>query len=94
VKSPVKGQQLPIAQAFSGNEHHERESNIMLVLSRKAGEACIIGDNISITVLRVSGNQVRLGISAPAEVRVFREEIVDRGPRKPAPELSADQRHA
>lgn len=66
----------------------------MLVLSRKTGEACIIGDNISITVLRVVGNQVRLGINAPTEVRVFREEIVDRGPRKAMPELAAEQSHA
>lgn len=54
----------------------------MLVLSRKPGEACIIGDNISITVLRVSGNQVRLGITAPTDVRVYREEILDRGPAR------------
>ena len=59
----------------------------MLVLSRKAGEACIIGDNISITVLRVSGNQVRLGISAPDDVRVYREEILDRAPRQSVPDL-------
>lgn len=56
----------------------------MLVLSRKAGEACIIGDNISITVLRVSGNQVRIGITAPAEVRVYREEVLERGAARQA----------
>jgi carbon storage regulator len=50
----------------------------MLVLSRKAGEVCVIGGDISITVLRVVGNHVRLGISAPKEVRVFRQEILDR----------------
>lgn len=50
----------------------------MLVLSRKAGEVCIIGGGISITVLRVVGNQVRLGISAPADVRVYRQEVHER----------------
>jgi carbon storage regulator len=54
----------------------------MLVLSRKVGEVCVIGDNISVKVLRIVGNQVRLGISAPHEVRVFRKEISDRVPAK------------
>ena len=54
----------------------------MLVLSRKVGEVCVIGGNISVKVLRVVGNQVRLGISAPTEVRVYREEIRDHVPAK------------
>jgi carbon storage regulator len=47
----------------------------MLVLSRKLDETIVIGDHIRITVVSVRGNQVRLGIEAPAEVKVFREEI-------------------
>lgn len=47
----------------------------MLILTRKSGETIRIGNNISITVLGISGQQVRLGITAPAEVEVHREEI-------------------
>jgi carbon storage regulator len=47
----------------------------MLILSRRPGESLTIGDEITITVLDVSGNQIRLGITAPREVRVLREEI-------------------
>lgn len=50
----------------------------MLVLSRKVGEVCVIGENISVTVLRVTGNQVRLGISAPTEIPVHRQEARNR----------------
>ena len=47
----------------------------MLVLTRKPGETLILGDDISITVLGVKGNQVRLGINAPKEFGVNREEV-------------------
>ena len=47
----------------------------MLILTRKNGEALMIGDDVIITVLSVRGNQVRLGIDAPAEIPVHREEI-------------------
>lgn len=47
----------------------------MLVLTRKAGEELIIGDNIRVTVTRVSGNRVTLGISAPDDVRIVRGEL-------------------
>ena len=50
----------------------------MLILSRRTGETICIGDNIEITVLEVKGNQVRLGITAPKEVPVHREEIAER----------------
>lgn len=47
----------------------------MLVLSRKLGERIIIGENIVLTVVKIDRNQVRLGIEAPPEVGVYREEI-------------------
>lgn len=50
----------------------------MLVLSRKVGERLWIGENISITVVKVSGGGVRIGIEAPAELPVVREELKDR----------------
>jgi carbon storage regulator len=50
----------------------------MLVLSRRMGEALVIGGNIKLTVLGVSGGQVRIGIEAPREISVHREEIHDK----------------
>ena len=48
----------------------------MLILSRRAGESITIGDDIVVTVVSVGGHHIRLGISAPREVRVLRDEIV------------------
>jgi carbon storage regulator len=50
----------------------------MLILTRKAGESIRIGDDVSVTVLGVQGGQIRLGINAPLEVPVHREEIYQR----------------
>ena len=47
----------------------------MLVLSRKVGERILIGDDIAVTVVRVTGGGVRIGIEAPAEMAVIREEL-------------------
>ncbi|GMV69157.1 MAG: hypothetical protein AMXMBFR76_15960 [Pseudomonadota bacterium] len=50
----------------------------MLILTRRVGETVMVGDEITITVLGVKGNQVRLGINAPKDVAVHREEIYQR----------------
>ena len=51
------------------------ESKMMLVLSRKAGERILIGENISVTVVKLTSGGVRLGIEAPAEMPIIREEL-------------------
>ena len=50
----------------------------MLILSRKVGEAIIIGDNVVVTVLSAQGRTVRLGVDAPKEISVHREEIYNK----------------
>ncbi len=50
----------------------------MLILTRRVGETVVIGDNVDVTVLGVKGNQVRLGVKAPRDVTVHREEIYNR----------------
>ncbi|MCW9715798.1 MULTISPECIES: carbon storage regulator CsrA [Avibacterium] len=50
----------------------------MLILTRKVGESLLIGDEISITILSVRGNQIKVGVNAPKEVSVYREEIYQR----------------
>ena len=47
----------------------------MLILTRKTNETLIINDNIKITILNIKGNQVRIGIDAPSDIEIFREEI-------------------
>ena len=54
----------------------------MLVLSRKERQRIRLGDNITVTIVRLSGDQVRLGIDAPRDVRVLREELEPHDERK------------
>ena len=50
----------------------------MLILTRRIGETLMVGDDVTVTVLGVKGNQVRLGVNAPKDVAVHREEIYQR----------------
>lgn len=66
----------------------------MLILTRRVGETLMIGDSVTVTILGVKGNQVRVGITAPKEVAVHREEIFQRIGREagnPAPGQDPDK---
>ena len=54
------------------------EGDVMLILTRRVGEALMVGDDTKIVVLGVKGSQIRLGINAPKDIVVHREEIFDK----------------
>ncbi len=62
----------------------------MLILSRKVGERIVIGDNVTIVVVEVRGDKVRLGIEAPKEVPVHRKEVYDAIQRNGQPAVPAE----
>jgi carbon storage regulator len=66
----------------------------MLILTRRVGETLMVGDEVTVTVLGVKGNQVRIGVNAPKDVAVHREEIYQRIQREKLAELEAALQHA
>jgi carbon storage regulator len=62
----------------------------MLILTRRVGEAVMIGDEVTVTVLGVKGNQVRVGVNAPKTVSVHREEIYERIQREEQGDAAGD----
>ena len=58
----------------------------MLILTRRVGETLMVGDEVTVTVLGVKGNQVRIGVNAPKEVAVHREEIYQRRQHEESPD--------
>jgi carbon storage regulator len=77
--------------------HAGQEKN-MLILTRRVGETVMIGNDVTVTVLGVKGNQVRVGVNAPRDVAVHREEIFERIKREEqggdAPRAAAANGHA
>ena len=63
----------------------------MLILTRRVGETVMIGDDVTVTVLGVKGNQVRIGVNAPREVAVHREEIFERIKREGSGDEGGDE---
>jgi carbon storage regulator len=54
------------------------EANLMLILTRKVNETLMVGDDVSVTVLGIKGGQIRVGINAPRDVAVHRQEVYEK----------------
>lgn len=72
------GNLIEDCKAAMANEVPQPKEKGMLILTRKPGESLIIGGNVTVTVLGVQGKQTRIGISAPRDVDIHREEIYER----------------
>jgi carbon storage regulator CsrA len=85
--------QAPTAGQKGPTGFYTTKENYMLILTRKVGESIVINDDIKVTILGVKGMQVRIGIDAPKDVQVHREEIFKRiQAGSPAPEKN-DEHH-
>jgi carbon storage regulator len=75
---PEPAKHAPVHDAPAVNTINLSKGNSMLILTRRVGETVMVGDAVTVTVLGVKGNQVRVGINAPKSVAVHREEIYER----------------
>jgi len=71
----LEGAQFGFEQGMRVSGFNNNREMTMLVLSRKLGEKIVIGDNIVVTVVKIDRNQIRIGIEAPTNILVYREEI-------------------
>jgi len=70
---------------------HKKGGDVMLILTRRVGEALMIGENTKVVVLGVKGSQIRLGINAPKDIMVHREEIFIKIQEEKSQETSNDE---
>jgi carbon storage regulator len=78
-------------QGASGKLRQSRtKEKAMLVLSRKTGEKIRIGDNVTVTIVRIGPNNVRLGIDAPRDLNIVREELVSNEPVLNQPQSASE----
>ena len=75
---------LSLQLTYRDLEKENKGDKSMLILTRRVGETLMIGDEVTVTVLGVKGNQVRIGVNAPRDVAVHREEIYERIKREKA----------
>jgi carbon storage regulator len=76
----------------TGKHLHACLNKPMLILTRRAGESLRIGDDVEVTVMAVNGSQVRIGIKAPINVSVDREEVAERKRREKAHQIDSFNR--
>ena len=69
------GRGLAAAQLTNGSQHISKEESTVLIITRRAGERIMVGDDVVVEIMEIVGNSVRVGISAPRSVPVYREEI-------------------
>ena len=75
--------------AWTQSKQNKRKEQMMLVLRRKVGESLVLAGVISVSVLAVEGERVKLGISAPPDVSIIREELLDNGAERSQDEQKA-----